>query len=68
MVILVDNARVHKGSRLGTLASQRQLTSWAFHLSTIPCSPQLDAIEMVPAQTRSCAVSEFVQHPERGED
>ena len=69
VVIIMDNARVHKGSKADNIDIPKTIHELGFfHLFTIPYSPQLNAIEMVFAQTKSYVVSEFMQHPERRKD
>ena len=69
VVFILDNARVHKGSKVDGIDIPRTMHDLGFfHLFTIPYSPQLNAIEMVFSQLKSYVVSEFMQHPERRKD
>ena len=66
IVIVLDNARIHKGSRAEGIDIPKTIQKLGFfHLFTIPYSPQLNAIEMVFSQLKSYVVSEFVQSPEK---
>lgn len=65
VVIVMDNARIHKTSVKDGINIPRIVQDMGFyHLYTVPYSPQLNAIESVFAQVKSYVVAEFVQHPE----
>ena len=66
VVIVLDNARIHKGSKADGIDITRTVRELGFfHLFTIPHSPQPNAIEMVFSQLKSHVVSELIKHPER---
>ena len=66
VVIVIDNARVHKGSKAEGINIPRTMNELGFfHLYTIPYSPQLNAIEMGFSQLKSLVVSEFVRNSKR---
>ena len=66
VVIILDNARIHKGSKGENVDIPKTIRKLGFfHLFTIPYSPQLNAIEMVFAQLKSYVISEFMKFPEK---
>ena len=69
VVIGLDNARTHKGSKADGIDITKTMHELGFfHLLTIPYSPQLNAIEMAFSQLKSHVVSGFIKHPERRKD
>ena len=66
VVIILDNARIHKGSKGENVDIPRTIRKMGFfHLFTIPHSPQLNTIEMAFSQLESHVVSGFVRSPEK---
>ena len=66
IVIILDNARIHKGSKVDNIDIPKTIKKLGFfHLFTIPYSPQLNAIEMAFAQLKSYVISEFMKFPEK---
>lgn len=69
VVIILDNARIHKSSKAEGVDIPKTIQELGFfHLFTIPYSPQLNAIEMVFSQLKSFVISEFSRNPERRKD
>ena len=67
MVTILDNAGMHKGSKVENIDIPETIKKPGLHLFTIPRSPQLNAVEAAFAQLKSCVISELMKLPEKKE-